>query len=429
MREKKVICPAEVKHMRWGAMLFMFTFQFFVVANKMVIGLASVPIMEEYALTATQWGLVGSCFYWLYSVCSVGVGAVSDKTSAKKTSALLAGVWTAANIIVVTIIKFPALLISRVFMGAAQGPNQAVTMTIVGRNAPKKHLGFASSIPLIGGNVGATVMAPLSVFMIAAYGWKSLFILLAALSGAWTILWLIFGKDYPKVVADETEMELQTVESKEYGEGWMTTIKALLNRNVILIGLAGFFGSYWFYSLLQVWLANYMETVRGVSAGVMAFPTLVALAGQVVLSSISDVIYEKTGSLKKSRVLMLVIAMLVGAAGVMVMTLTQNNAVAVISMCIGALGMSWVALGPTILLQVTDSRHHGKAVGLVTGIATMSGVVAPIITGRLIDGAIDRSIGFRNTFFLTAAFYALFAVLLWFGFKENRTQTVTGENK
>lgn len=419
MRENiQNVRPAEIKHLRWGVMIFLFTFQFFVVSNKMLIGLASVPIMEDYALSATQWGLVGSSFYWLYSICSVGIGAMADRTSAKKSMGIVAAIWTLVNVVTVTIIKFPVLIISRVLMGASQGPNQAVTMVMVGRNSPKSRLGFASSIPLVGGNVGASVMAPLSVFMISQYGWKALFILMAVLSGIWTVAWLIFGKEYPKVAKDEETVEVVPEVKQDSGGTWAEAFKSLLNRNAIIIALAGFFGSYWFYSLLQVWLTNYMETVRGVSASVMAFPTLVALAGQVGFSTISDALYKKTGNIKKARVSMLTLAMLLGAAAVFVMTITGSNAVAVVCMCIGALGMSWVAIGPTVILQVTDPKHHGKAVGLVTGIATMAGVVAPVITGGMIDAASSTAAGFQNVFFLTTAFYAVFALILWFGFKE-----------
>src|SRR4051795_10785755 len=53
-------------------------------ADKAVIGFASVPIIEELGLNAEQWGLVGSAFFFLYSISAILFGGLADKIGIKK---------------------------------------------------------------------------------------------------------------------------------------------------------------------------------------------------------------------------------------------------------------------------------------------------------------------------------------------------------
>lgn len=40
-------------------------------ADKAIIGFASVPLMEELGLNAEQWGIIGSAFFFLYSIFAI----------------------------------------------------------------------------------------------------------------------------------------------------------------------------------------------------------------------------------------------------------------------------------------------------------------------------------------------------------------------
>jgi MFS family permease len=50
-------------------------------ADKAVVGLAAVPIMQELELTPKQFGLVGSSFFFLFSLSAILVGFVANRVA------------------------------------------------------------------------------------------------------------------------------------------------------------------------------------------------------------------------------------------------------------------------------------------------------------------------------------------------------------
>ena len=52
-------------------------------ADKIVVGLAGVPIMTELKLTPAQFGFLGSAFFFLFSIASILVGFLLNRFTAR----------------------------------------------------------------------------------------------------------------------------------------------------------------------------------------------------------------------------------------------------------------------------------------------------------------------------------------------------------
>ena len=52
-------------------------------ADKIVVGLAAVPIMKDLGLSPEQFGLLGSVFFSLYAVSAIVVGIIADRVATK----------------------------------------------------------------------------------------------------------------------------------------------------------------------------------------------------------------------------------------------------------------------------------------------------------------------------------------------------------
>ncbi len=85
-------------------------------ADKAVPGLAAVPIIKEFHLSPTQYGLVSSSFCLLFALSSVLVMAWSDRIGTKIVLALLATSWAIVQVTTVFVFSFLALLITRVVL-------------------------------------------------------------------------------------------------------------------------------------------------------------------------------------------------------------------------------------------------------------------------------------------------------------------------
>lgn len=63
----------------WTVTFLLFLFMVVNFADKIVVGLAGVPIMTDMKLSAEQFGLLGSSFFFLFSISAIVVGFIVNK--------------------------------------------------------------------------------------------------------------------------------------------------------------------------------------------------------------------------------------------------------------------------------------------------------------------------------------------------------------
>src|SRR4051812_14338752 len=63
-------------------------------ADRTVFALAAQPMMEDLGISASQFGLLSSSFFFLYSVAAVAVGFLATRVSLKWLMVALALVWS-----------------------------------------------------------------------------------------------------------------------------------------------------------------------------------------------------------------------------------------------------------------------------------------------------------------------------------------------
>ena len=80
----------------WTMVALVFLFMVINFADKAVVGLASVPIIDELHLSHAQFGLLGSAFFLLFSVSGVTVGFLANRFSTKTIMGVMGVVWAAA---------------------------------------------------------------------------------------------------------------------------------------------------------------------------------------------------------------------------------------------------------------------------------------------------------------------------------------------
>src|SRR5215467_11113490 len=63
----------------WLIVALLFLFMLINFADKAVIGIAAVPIMQELQLSPRQFGLIGSSFFLLFSVSAIVTGFIVNR--------------------------------------------------------------------------------------------------------------------------------------------------------------------------------------------------------------------------------------------------------------------------------------------------------------------------------------------------------------
>ena len=95
----------------WKITFLLFLFMLVNFADKIVVGLAAVPIMTELKLGPQQFGLLGSSFFFLFSIAAIVVGFIVNRVPTRWVLLVLAVVWAEAQFPMIGSISFTTLMI------------------------------------------------------------------------------------------------------------------------------------------------------------------------------------------------------------------------------------------------------------------------------------------------------------------------------
>ena len=373
-------------------------------ADKAIIGFASVPIIEELGLTPEQWGIVGSVFFLLYSLSAVLGGMLADKVGTRIVIAGMVVLWSVVQFSTIFVSSFAFLLVTRIILGAGEGPAYSLAMTAASKWLPKEKRGIGISIVSIGGPLGVAISAPALMNLIINYGWRSAFIATGVIGVIWIVAWLWMVKEKTDSKEGSSGIEDSSDQLMNLPESKFSSV--LLSKNFIFIALCGF-ATYWSFTIGLNWLPNYLENVRQLSAEplsiVVALPWILITLSQIIFSVISDRLFLKTKSVVKGRVFVLGPVMLAGAVCYFFGTMASSNIMAIALLSLGlTFGCITLVLGPAILMELVSKKHQGKIQGWFMAFTSLGGIAGPYVTGLLIQNASSPMSGFHFAFQICA---------------------------
>lgn len=401
--------------MRWIVLLLLFFGAIINFADKSIVGLAAVPIMEEFQLSYAEWGLVGSSYYWLFPITGIIGASMADRFGVKKVLGFIMITWTVLQFGVLAIAALPLLIVYRVLLGAFEGPYSPIAYSHADKWFPPKQRGLAISIVVSGGTIGGMVAAPLLVASIAIFGWKIAFAILGIASLVWFILFQFFTKENPAEGSKEipqVKKKLEKIKLKDF--------LLLLASPTALFTTIAYVSSYVLVVWFPVWLPIYLVEAIKMTNTEMGFT--VALVGIVSVgiymgvSVLSDYLFKKSQNWRTGRVFIVSLSMALGALLFVSITIFQHPIWVITVLCL-AKGLTYAIfpIGPTIMINEMPERR-GLMTSILTSSGNMAGIVAPLVIGFIINltgGSImgyNYSIVFMAVIVLAAS--VLFAIFV-----------------
>ncbi len=372
-------------------------------ADRAVIGLAGPTIIAEMHLSAAEWGLVGSSFFLLFSLSSLVMTAWSDWVGTRKVLAGLAVVWSLVQLAVLVITSFLPLVLSRIVLGAGEGPYYGTSTNAASRQIVPAQRGFVFALITLGPALGPALLSPLLALLLVTFSWRATFALLGVIGIVWALAWLLVTRERQKDGTVQQHIP------------WKTLI-SLLWRPAVLFPILASFASYWYVALLISWVPVYYVQVwhlrQSSALYVLAIglPWLMAGLMQVGIGLLSDRLFKRGGS--RLRVSVLSITLLIGALLLTGTALVPSLLLAILCLSLTPLGAAF-PLTVTLLADVTPTSFQGTFLGLGVAIASLAGLIAPAVTGLLIQHATSSSIGFQLAYLVAACFIACGSGLLW----------------
>ena len=324
-------------------------------------------------------GLLMTSFLIAYGASGVLLSFVGDIYGPRRSLAIGAGLWGVFMLFIGSTSSYGLMLFYRVLLGIAEGPQFALVNKVVKRWFPKNEQGRANSVWMIGSPLGSAIGFPLTIALVAIFGWRASFYTLAGLNILIIVpLVLMFIRDWPLHREAEARKAEETTSNMRgnvsiFLQDWRFWMILVFN-SACLLYLWG----------LNAWLPTYLQTVRHFdlkSLGVFAsLPFVLMFFGEILGGYISD----KIGR----RAIVCFISLFAAGALIYVVSLVSDPYFAAVVMALSA-GFWGAALPPLFALaaQIIPPSVTASGVGIYNGVGNLIGAASPLLMGWVIGRA------------------------------------------
>ncbi len=358
---------------RWGMAVLLFIAGLINYFDRTIVSVALPTIAEDLHLSPTRMGILLSAFFWSYSLMQVPIGWMCDRFNLRWLYAGCFALWSLTCGLTGFANSLAVMVVLRVLLGIGESIYLPGGMKLVSVIFTPKDRGLASGLVNCGTRAGLAFGAPLIAALVIGYGWHNAFFILGFTSLLWLLPWVYF---FPKGATTAT-----------HASGSAAWSLAKVDRNLLGMSLAHIGYGYYFY-LMVTWWPSYLVKVRHMSlqegAGYLVVPYLTFTLGEPLGGWIADQMVARGMDEIFSRKLIVSVSYL--SALLLVPAMYAEGHVATVAMMAGAslVGLSTANIF-ALVQRITRGGEVGFSIGVLNLAGNLSGVVAPIATGYIIE--------------------------------------------
>jgi MFS family permease len=384
--------------------------------DRICISAAAPYIIDDLHLSVLQMSVVFSAFTLSYSLFEIPSGWLGDIVGPRRVLTRIVLWWSAFTMLTSAARGFPSLVAIRFLFGAGEAgafPNIARSFS---RWFPIRERGRANGVMFLGSRVGGMLSAPVALFIVSRWGWRTSFVLFGTIGLVWAAAWFAWYRDrpedHPEVNADELAWIRQDQRDSEDQAGrnrtpWGTLLRSRNLYAICAMYFAFGYGLYFYFT----WLPTYLIKQLGFSvlAGGLFASLPFVLAGFADLAGgwLTDYLCRTRG-LRAGRCYLGCAAFLTCAALVFSSTLPVPSIAKAVLLAL-ALASADLALGACWAVPIDIAPDHaGVITGFMNTLGNLGGLVGPLVVGI----AVDRWGSWTFPFYVTATVYACGA-LAW----------------
>jgi sugar phosphate permease len=337
----------------------------------------------------TLLGLLMTSFVFAYGCSGLLLSFVGDLYGLRRSLAIGTAFWGLFMALMAGAGSFTTMLTLRILLGVAEGPQFAITNSLVKRWFPRREQARANSIWMIGSPLGSAIGFPLMIYLETTFGWRSAFMFLAVLNGLIILpLVLMFIRDQPAspiaaapaMPADKTAAPSYLSQVGLYCRDWRFWMLVIFN-SAALIYLWG----------LNSWLPSYLIKVRGFDprqTSLYSFlPFFMMFLGEIGAAFLSDRIGR--------RAIICLVGLFSAGAFMYAVSIVPDPQTAALLIAVSA--FFWGSALPPLFalsLQILPARAVASGVGVFNGVGNIVGALSPVVMGALIahTGSFDAGL-------------------------------------
>lgn len=330
-----------------------------------------------YKLSNTDRGLTNSAFFWSYAALQIPAGWIVDRFGSKRPMAIGFLVWSLLTATTALTTGFSALFAVRLLLGVGEAVMHPASMRWIRFNFEERNRGLAIGVFMSGSKFGPAIGAVAAAWLIEHYGWQAMFVIMGVAALVWLIPWLLFVK--PDVSA------IQKVAASEPA----VPMGRLLRSPVLWGTVIGTFCYMYFVYFCLTWMPAYFNEARRLSLASSSLFTTFGFAGMATVSILggwaADLLIRRGHGAVKVRKAFTIAGFLLATTILIGARASSLN----MALLFSVLSLSGLGLATANYWALTQTLIPGSSIGRIVGIqnfaASSAGIVAPILTGWLVD--------------------------------------------
>ena len=379
-------------HYRWvvTGLIFFITLINFI--DRSAISFVIEPLKSEFHFTDTQFGMILSAFALGYVLLTALGGWLVDLWGTRIVWPISAIAWSLCVGLLGIASGFWSFIILRFLLGITEGPHFPAMSRSISDWLPASERARALSLALVAIPLSSVLGAPITSYLVADFGWRFMFMVMSVIGIVWAFVWYFLFRDKPEqspyVNAEERELITKhrtSAKGADSNVDWrfILTHPALLANNFayFAFGYMLFFATLW---LPGYFLAEHNLNLKSVG-WYLTIPWLVSALFLKAGGFISDYLYKKTGKSRLARSHIIWVSQLLAAVFFILMGFSQTLGLSLVYLSLGlGFGMMPQPAFFSINIDVAKQRA-GTSQGVTSSCLSLAGIIAPLITGWLID--------------------------------------------
>jgi MFS family permease len=340
----------------------------------------TVPEFRSYfGLSDSQRGLMNSAFFWSYALLQIPAGWLVDKWGVKYPYALSFLFWSVVSAGTGFARSLTALFTLRLLLGAGEATIAPASLRWIRMNIDESQRGLATGIYMAGTKIGPAVGAPVAAFLVAAYGWRTMFFVTGLISVVWLLPWLLL------VPREETATPAARSSAKRDDVPFWQIMRSPVIWGIIL----GTFSYSCYLYFCLTWLPAYFNEQRKVPLKLMGLYTMFSFGGMAITAIAAgwaaDRLIARGGDPVKVRKAFTMTGLVLAATEVFGAGATSSE----LALFFAIFSLGGLGVATANYWALTQTVIPGTAIGRIGGLqntaSNLAGVAAPILTGWLIQ--------------------------------------------
>ena len=251
--------------MRWRIALMLCAITTINYLDRQALSVAAPVLMDEFSISNTQYGWIGSAFLFAYALGQLLTGPLIDRLGTKKGFNLAVVVWSVAGMAHALSRGFWSLFALRGLLGLGEAANFPAALKAIAEWFPRTERSMAVGILTVGPGLGSVLAPPLLGALIYYLGWQWAFIVPGVLGFVWVWWWrrmYHLPGVHPRVSRRELDLILAGQEGSAAEAAPQRLTHLFRYREIWGLMLSRFVsdGAFYFFVL---WLPAYLASERG----------------------------------------------------------------------------------------------------------------------------------------------------------------------